>query len=196
MRNDKNLFGANNCLIPDNFYTINNFRNDILLNKQIQNNKSLNMDGNNNFLNDICKTNDLNCNNNDIISNINNYRDLNKKNNEELKHENEIFPSFPPFINDNNRFLNKKKINIINNEHKNINDNIYEIRKDYNINNYQINQRHDLNNCIDFNLNNNNIYFNNIQELFNQNLFSKLSQINNFFNPNYYFSIPSNFSTK
>ena len=54
---------------------------------------------------------------------------------------------------------NKNKINIINNENKNINGNIYEIRKDYNINNFQINQRHDLN-FKDFNLNNNNIFFN------------------------------------
>ena len=203
MRNDKNLFGANNCLIPDNFYTINNFRNDILLNQQIQNNKNSNMNGNNNILNDIYKTNDLNCNNNDIISNINNYRDLNKKNKEELKYEKEIFPSFPPFINDNNRILNKKIINTVNNEHKNINDNIYEIRKDCNINNFQINKRHDLNNCNDFNFNNNNICFNNIQESFNQNFFSRLSQLinfpnynNNFFNPINYFSIPSKFSTK
>ena len=54
---------------------------------------------------------------------------------------------------------NKNKINIINNENKNINGNIYEIRKDYNINNFQINQRHDLN-FNDYNLNNNNIFFN------------------------------------
>ena len=161
------------------------------------------MNGNNNILNDIFKTNDLNCNNNDIISNINTYRDLSKKNNEELKYEQEIFPSFPSFINDNNRILNKKKINIVNNEHKNINDNIYEIRKDYNLNNFQINQRHDLNNFNDFNLNNNNICFNNIKESFNQNLFSRLSQLinypnfnNNFCNPINYFSIPSTFSTK
>ena len=113
MRKDKNLFGANNCLISDNFDTINNIRNGILLNKQIQNNINLNINGNNNFLNDIYKTNDLNFNNNDIISNINNSRDLNKNNNEELKYEQEIFPSFPPFINDNNRILNKNKINIV-----------------------------------------------------------------------------------
>ena len=54
---------------------------------------------------------------------------------------------------------NKNKINIINNENKNINGNIYEIRKDYNINNFQINLRHDLN-FNDYNLNNNNIFFN------------------------------------
>ena len=54
---------------------------------------------------------------------------------------------------------NKNKINIINNENKNISGNIYEIRKDYNINNFQINQRHDLN-FNDYNLNNNNIFFN------------------------------------
>ena len=190
MRKDKNLFGVNNCLISDHFDNINNIRNDILLNKQIQNNINLNINGNNNFLNDIYKTNDLNCNSNDIISNIINYRDLNKKNNEELKYEKEIFPSFPPFINDNNRILNKNKINIVNNEHKNINNNIYENRKDYNINNFQINKRHDLNNFNDFNLNNKNKYFNNIQELFGQNLFSVLSQLinfqnfkNNIFNP-------------
>ena len=64
-----------------------------------------------------------------------------------------------PFINDNNIITNKNKINIINNENKNINGNIYEIRKDYNINNFQINQRHDLN-FNDYNLNNNNIFFN------------------------------------
>jgi hypothetical protein len=39
------------------------------------------------------------------------------------------------------------------------NGNIYEIRKDYNINNFQINQRHDLN-FNDYDLNNNNIFFN------------------------------------
>ena len=204
MRKDKNLFGVNNCLISDHFDNINNIRNDILLNKQIQNNINLNINGNNNFLNDIYKRNDLNCSSNDIISNIINYRDLNKKNNEELKYEKEIFPSFPPFINDNNRILNKNKINIVNNEHKNINinDNIYEIIKDYNINNFQINQRPDLNYFNDFYLNNNNIYYN-IQESFNQNLFSRLSQLinfpnfkNNFFNPINYYSIPSKFSTK
>ena len=35
-----------------------------------------------------------------------------------------------PFINDNNIITNKNKINIINIENKNINGNIYEIRKD------------------------------------------------------------------
>ena len=35
-----------------------------------------------------------------------------------------------PFINDNNIITNKNKINIINNGNKNINGNIYEIRKD------------------------------------------------------------------